>query len=64
MTSAPVRVKGKTIRIFGNGLYPEVTGVVVMGTTSDELVTARILDEEYAGAEWAVPGGDYVVVGG
>jgi hypothetical protein len=62
-TTIPVRVWGKKIRILSNGIYPEALGVVVMGTTSDELVTARILDGKYAGKEWVVPGGDYVVVG-
>jgi hypothetical protein len=49
---------------LSNGIYPEALGVVVQGTTSGELVTAKILDGEYAGKEWMVPGGDYVVVGG
>jgi hypothetical protein len=61
-STPPVRVWGKTIRILGNNDYPEVMGVVLIGTTSDEQVSARILDEKYAGAEWIVPAGEYVVV--
>jgi hypothetical protein len=60
--TTPVRVWGKTIRILANDLYPEVTGVVVQGSTSAELVTAKILDGKYAGHEWVVPAGDYVLV--
>jgi hypothetical protein len=63
-STPPVRVWGKTIRILANDRYPEVMGVVVQGDTSEESVSARILSGEYAGSEWIVPAGDYVVLGG
>lgn len=59
----PVRVRGKTIRIFATELYAEAMGVVVQGDMSSDCVTARILGGEYAGAEWVVPAGKYALLG-
>lgn len=62
VSTPPVPVRGKTIRIYANALYSEAMGVVVQGSTSADCVKARIISGEYAGAEWVVSAGEYALV--